>query len=201
MSKNLIKTTGLGLLFAGLLLGMKYYYQRTGPKIPTENLYSDIGGDFNLQHISGPYTLENLKGKPSILYFGFASCPDVCPLSLNKLMKVLDSIDPKIHPLVNKVFISVDYKRDTPKLVHDYGQYFGQGFISLTGTENQIKAITKAYAVHFEFVPLKDSAMEYTVDHTSRFYLLDKRGKTVGSYSDIINDPQFKTDLKKLVNL
>ncbi len=95
----------------------------------------------------------------------------------------------------------MDYKRDTPKLVHEYGQYFGKDFISLTGNQLQIEAITNAYAVHFEFVPLKDSAMEYTVDHTSRFYLLNKEGQTVGSYSDIINDPQFKKDLKKLVKL
>lgn len=197
----MMKTVALGLLFAGILLGMKFYYQSQAPEVATAGLYEDIGGDFTLKHISGPYTLEKLKGKPSVLYFGFASCPDVCPLSLNKLMKVIDKTNPKIHKLINKVFISVDYKRDTAKLVHEYGKYFGEDFISLVGSKEQIESITKKYAVHFEFVPMKDSAMEYTVDHTSRYYLLNKEGKVVGSYSDITNDTQFTKDLKKLVEL
>lgn len=205
MSENsghsLIKTLGLGLLFGAILLGMKFFYQNQNPKIATSGLYEDIGGDFTLDHISGPFSSDNLKGKPSILYFGFASCPDVCPLSLNKLMKVLDEMNPKIHTLVNKVFISVDYKRDTPKIVHEYGQYFGSDFISLTGSKEQIEDVTKKFVVHFEFVPLKDSALEYTVDHTSRFFLLDKKGNVVGSYSDIVNDELFKSNLKKLVKL
>lgn len=193
------QTLLLGLLFGGVLLGAKYFYQNQSPKIETAGLYDHIGGDFNLKHISGPYTLDNLKGKPSVLYFGFASCPDVCPLSLNKLMKVVDGIDPKLHKKINKVFISVDYKRDTPKLVDEYGKYFGDDFISLVGTKEEIDKVTKNYAVHYEFVPLKDSAMKYTVDHTSRFFILDRLGKVVGSYSDIVNDSQFKNDLKKLV--
>lgn len=195
----MMRTIALGLLFAGILLGMKYYYQSQSPIVETAGLYENIGGDFTLKHVSGPYGLENLKGNPSVLYFGFASCPDVCPLSLNKLMKVIDAMDPKLHKLINKVFISVDYKRDTPKLVDEYGKYFGEDFISLTGTKEQIEEITKKYAVHFEFVPMKDSAMKYTVDHTSRFFLLNKEGKVVGSYSDITNDPHFREDLKKLV--
>lgn len=188
-------------LFLLIFFGMKFYYFQTTPKLPTVSIYDHLGGDFSLQHISGTKTLEDLKGKPSILYFGFTSCPDVCPLSLNKLNKTLDNIDPKIHEKVNKVFISVDYKRDTPKKVHEYGQYFSEDFLSLTGNKEQIEDITKKFAVHFEFVPLEDSALKYTVDHTSRFFLLNKKGEIVNSYSDIVNDEQFTKDLKNMVSL
>lgn len=185
-----------------LTLAMVYWYQKNHkPVIATSGLYDHLGGDFSLEHKSGPFSLKNIKGKPSILYFGFTSCPDVCPLSLNKLNKVLDEIDPKIHSLVHKVFISVDYKRDNPEKVDEYGKYFSDDFISVSGNKEQIEDVTKKYAVHFEFVPLKDSALEYTVDHTSRFYLLDKKGKIINSYSDITNDPAFKKQLKAMVNL
>ncbi len=187
------------LLFLAVFLGSRYYYQSLEPKVETSGLYDHLGGDFTLTHISGDKSLKDLKGKPSVLYFGFTSCPDICPLSLNKLNKVIDKIGPKTHGLINKVFISVDYKRDDPKKVDEYGRYFSDDFISLAGSEEQIKDITKKYAVHFEFVPLKDSALGYTVDHTSRFYLLGADGKIVNTYSDIINDPKFTNDLKELL--
>ncbi len=195
MKSPIFKTVLLAILFGATLAGVKTYYQYQGSKSETAKLYQNIGGDFSLTHIDGPFDLQRLKGKPSVLYFGFASCPDICPLSLNKLVKAFDAIEPELHKRVQKVFISVDYKRDDAKKVHEYGKYFATDFISLAGTEEQIKDITKKYAVHFEFVPLENSAMKYTVDHTSRFFLLDKYGQVFNSYSDIIYDGQFKLDL------
>ncbi len=186
-------------LFLLIFLGMKFYYSQTSPRIETAGLYDHLGGDFTLSHISGEKHLKDLLGKPSVLYFGFTSCPDICPLSLNKLNKTLDKIDPKVHQRLNKVFISVDYKRDDAKKVDEYTKYFSEDFISLAGTKEQIEDVTKKFAVHFEFIPLKDSALKYTVDHTSRFFLLNSKGKIVNSYSDITNDPQFSQDLKELL--
>lgn len=199
MNKQFLKTTFIALVFGTVLAGVKLYYKSRTPKIETSALYENIGGNFSLSHESGPYTLKNLQGRPSVLYFGFASCPDICPLSLNKLVKKIDSIDPGLHNKIQKVFISVDYKRDDAKKVAGYGKYFASDFISLAGTKEQIEDITKKYAVHFEFVTLKDSAMEYTVDHTSRFFLLDKLGRVVNSYSDITNDEQFEKDLLETI--
>jgi protein SCO1/2 len=189
-----------GLIFGVTLFGLKLYYQSRNTTIENASLYENIGGPFELKNTEGPFTHKDLLGRPSVLYFGFTSCPDVCPLSLNKLIKVLDKVDPGLQSKINKVFISVDYKRDTPQSVDEYGKYFAPDFISLVGNKEQTEAMAKAYAVHFEFVPLKNSALEYTVDHTSRFFLLNKEAKVIGSYSDITNDPQFIGDLKKLVN-
>lgn len=189
------------LLFFLVLTGVKLYYSKSTGISESTNRYHHLGGDFTLQHKKGIFKLKDLKGKPSILYFGFTHCPDVCPLSLNKLNKALDGIDPRIHPKINKVFISVDYKRDTPQSVHEYGKYFSEDFISLTGTQTQIENVTKKYAIHFEYVSLKDSALKFTIDHTSRFFLLDKNGKIINTYTDILNDDDFKRQLKKRVHL
>lgn len=189
----------LVFLFISTLGGVYWYQNYQAPIVETSGLYDHLGGDFNLNHVSGPYNLSKLKGRPTVIYFGFTSCPDICPLSLNKLNKVLDKIDPRIHSKINKVFISVDYKRDNAEKVDEYGKYFSEDIISLAGNKEQIEDVTKKYAVHFEFVPLKDSKMEFTVDHTSRFYLLGTKGKIINSYSDITNDPAFSEQLKKLV--
>lgn len=160
-----------------------------------QNVYDHMGGDFSLVHKSGPFSLEKLKGKPSILYFGFTSCPDVCPLALNTLMGSLDSIDPEVHKKINKVFISVDYKRDDKDKVDEYSRYFATDFVGLTGEKKEIERVTKNYGVHFSFVELKDSKLGYTVDHTSRFFILNKQGKLVASFTDVKNDPDFKKTL------
>jgi protein SCO1/2 len=169
----------------------------TGTRAPVmESNYSHLGGGFELQHVDGVKTLESFKGKATLLYFGFTTCPDICPLALNKLSKVLDKLSYEQRSKINKVFISVDYKRDDASKVNEYVKFFAEDYIGLSGSESQIKSMTKKYAVHFEFVPLKNSALGYTVDHTSRYFLLNKDGKIVNSYSDITNDDKFIKQLK-----
>jgi protein SCO1/2 len=110
-------------------------------------------------------------------------------------MGSLDSIDPEVHKKINKVFISVDNKRDDKDKVDEYSRYFATDFIGLTGEKKEIERVTKNYGVHFSFVELKDSKLGYTVDHTSRFFILNKQGKLVASFTDVKNDPDFKKTL------
>ena len=193
----LVKT----LFIVAIITGVKFFYkfkqQKNLQDQNRENLYAHMGGDFSLQSKEGDYHLKDLKGKPSILYFGFTSCPDICPISLSRLNQAIDKIDPSIHNKINKVFISVDWKRDTPQKVQEYASHFGN-YIGLSGNQKQIEDMTKKYAVHFQFVEMKDSAMKYTVDHTSRFYVLNSDGKLMNTFSDINNDPKFKNEILKL---
>lgn len=191
----------IGLFIFGVaLISSKFYFENKNRQQDQTSNYSHLGGDFNLQGKDKTFTLKDLKGRPSILYFGFASCPDVCPLSLSKLNKAIDKINPDFHNLINKVFISVDHKRDNPKKVQEYAEYFGDSFIGLTGSKEQIDQMTKSYAVYYKFVPLVDSKMEYTVDHTSRFYVLDKEGKILNTFSDVVNDKEFSMLLNRILS-
>lgn len=163
-----------------------------------ENPYGDFGGDFTLASKNGPWKLSETNGKVRILYFGFTHCPDVCPLSLSKLKKELKKLTQKQREKILPVFISVDYKRDKPDRVQEYATFFGDDFIGLTGNEKEIRDVAKKYGVYFEFTPLKDSKMGYTVDHTSRFFLINKKGKYANSFSDIQDNKDFIEELKKL---
>ncbi len=152
-----------------------------------------------MAHKSGEWKLSSTNGKLRILYFGFTTCPDICPMSLNKLSKVLKKLNVEQLKEIQPVFISVDWKRDTPKSVAEYVDFFGKGYIGLTGSKEQIEKVAKDYGVFFEFVPLKDSALEYTVDHVSRFYLIDKEGNFYKSYSNITDEPDFIVDITTLL--
>lgn len=174
--------------------------QDEGPKSrPSTLTQKKLGGDFTLAHKSGDWKLSSTDGKLRVIYFGFTTCPDICPMALNKLSKVLKRLNPEQLKEVQPIFVSVDYKRDTATSVDEYVDFFGKGYVGLTGTKEQIEKVTKDYGVFFEFVPLKDSALKYTVDHTSRFYLINKDGSFYKSYSNISDEPDFIVDINTLL--
>lgn len=145
---------------------------------PVINSYDIIrggyGGDFTLQGSEGAVKLSQYTGKVVILYFGFATCPDVCPMSLSYLNRALKKIDKRNE--IQAIFISVDYKRDNPAKVDKYAKFFNKNFIGITGSKEEIEKVTKQYEVYFKFIDMPESAVKYTVDHTSRFFIIDKRG-------------------------
>lgn len=128
--------------------------------------------------IGGPFTLIDSKGntvtdaqiltKPSLVYFGYGSCPDVCPVDNLRNSEATEILKKQGHD-VQAVFISVDPGRDTPPVLADYASNFSN-FIALTGTEDQIAAAAKAYKVYYQLPAKRDPG--YTVDHTTMTYLV-----------------------------
>lgn len=137
-----------------------------------------IGGPFNLVDTRGaPVTEKALLGKPTAIFFGFTYCPEVCPTTLAELTTVLKTLGPDADKL-NVVFVSVDPERDTPEQMKLYLSNFDPHIQGFTGTPEQIAAITKAYRVYYQKVPLDGGG--YTVDHSSAVYLLDDKGEFDG---------------------
>ena len=136
-----------------------------------------IGGPFQLTDQSGQSVTEkNLLGKPTIIFFGFTHCPDVCPTSLFEMSEVLRAMGPDAGK-VNAYFISVDPERDTAATMKDYLSSFDPNLKGLTGTPEEIAKVISAYRVYARKVPLKDG--DYTMDHTALIYLMDRNGKFV----------------------
>ena len=136
-----------------------------------------IGGPFQLTDQSGQRVTEkDLLGKPTIIFFGFTHCPDVCPTSLFEMSEVLRAMGPDAGK-VNAYFISVDPERDTTAAMKDYLSSFDPNLKGLTGTTDEITKVTSAYRVYAKKVPLKDG--DYTMDHTALIYLMDRNGKFV----------------------
>ena len=142
-----------------------------------------IGGPFALVDQSGrTVTNESLKGKPTLIYFGYTFCPDVCPTSLLLMETAIDELGADAAKKVNLVFITIDPERDTQKLIKDYVSNFGPTFIGLTGTPEQVAAAARAYRVYYQKVPGKDGA-PYLMDHSSIVYLLDRNGRFVTHFT------------------
>jgi protein SCO1/2 len=143
-----------------------------------------IGGPFSLVDQDGrTVTDADLEGKPTLIYFGYTFCPDVCPTTLLLMETAAEKLGPDGPKKVNLVFITIDPDRDTPKLMKGYVGNFGPTIEGLTGTPEQIAAVAKAYRVYYQKVPGKDGA-PYLMDHSSIIYLLDRRGRFVTHFTD-----------------
>jgi protein SCO1/2 len=135
-----------------------------------------LGGDFTLSDINGPISLSDFRGQAVVMMFGYTSCPDVCPTGLSNLASALDRLSKEEQKRIQPLFISVDPDRDSPQRLLEYCRYFHPSLIGLTGTQQQIDPVVQAYGAFYRKVELQNSAMEYSVDHSARIYLIDTRG-------------------------
>lgn len=150
---------------------------------------ADFGGSFTLTNHNGePFTETNLKGKPYAVFFGFTHCPDVCPTTLWELSELMKKLGPDATKLTI-IFVTVDPERDSQEALASYLSSFDPRFVGLTGTLQQIDAMTKLYRAYYKKVPANGGG--YTMDHTATVYLMDRKGRLAGAL-----DPQERDNIK-----
>lgn len=142
---------------------------------------SAVGGPFALTDQDGRAVTErDFRGAPHLVFFGFTHCPDVCPTTLHQASEVLRAAGDKGKAL-RALFVTVDPERDTPEILKSYLTSFDPRIVGLTGTPEAVRAIEKAFRVYARKVPLKEG--DYTMEHTSLVYLMDKDGRFVGGFN------------------
>ena len=146
------------------------------PRVPM--LAGKFGGDFILKQADKPIKLSDFSDKVVVMYFGFASCPDICPTTLGIISAGLKQLSAEELAQVQPLFISVDPERDNGERLQAYAQHFHPSFIGITGTVPEVEQVAKQYGAFFSKVT-SNSAMGYTVDHTSKTYVINKGGKFV----------------------
>jgi protein SCO1/2 len=140
-----------------------------------------IGGPFQLTDQSGQTVTEkSLQGRPSLIFFGFTHCPDVCPTALFEISEILHAMGNDADR-VNAYFVSVDPERDSRDAIKDYLSSFDPHLKGLTGDPEAVAKVLSAYRVYAKKVPLKDG--DYTMDHTALTYLMDRDGKFVAPFN------------------
>lgn len=122
------------------------------------------------------FALDKYRGKVVVLEFGYASCADVCPVSLALLKQARERLGP-LGDKLQVVFVTVDPQRDTAPKLRAYLEQFDKSFIGLTGTEEQMAAIRKAYGISATKKMVEGSKTEYTMGHSSYLYFIDPQGK------------------------
>ncbi len=161
----------------------------TGP-IPTPtpggvviSQYRTISNVTLINQANQPMALDALRGKPTLIAFGYTFCPDVCPLTMADLRRVKRALG-EAGDEVNFVFITVDPQRDTPEVVRRYVTAFDPAFIGLTGDEATLRKLIYEFDGVFEKQkPQGDNPQSYLVAHTSFIYLLDAQGRWRMKYS------------------
>ena len=156
--------------FAGLVLAQYHLKQQGSDLIP------GAGGEFTLQSDEGAVSLSDFRGKVVAVYFGYMSCPDICPTSLWNLTEAIKLLPPEQAEQVQGVFVSVDPARDSPRALSIFVKGFNDSYVGLTDNKEIIDKVARQYSVIYEKVPLEDSAMGYVIDHTSVIYLIDRDG-------------------------
>lgn len=155
--------------------------------------------DFTVDTIDGKVTKDSFKGKALAVYFGYTYCPDVCPTSLSSLAAALNSFDKEKQKDFVGLFISVDPDRDKLKNLKEYAEYFHPNFIGATSNKKNIDDITQRYGTYYKKIPLKNSAMGYSISHTAYIYFFDKNGKFVAKVDHFANPMKIKESLEKVL--
>jgi protein SCO1 len=167
----------IATLIAVAVLGVTAFIVMSGSERSRAAL---IGGAFLLKAGDGKtISDETLRGRPFLVYFGYTHCPDVCPTELARISDVLNQMGDKTIPAL---FITVDPERDTPKIMQDYVSSFNPAIIGLSGSPQAIEAVEKTFRVFArKGTPQADG--DYSMDHSSIVYLMDKNGAFVEAFN------------------
>jgi protein SCO1/2 len=173
--KNMKQILILGIL-AAVSIGIGLWAGMQGESKRQDKGYPDLGGDFTLMSDKGPVSLQDFRGKVVPIYFGFTHCPDVCITSLSSIAAGLALMTEEERKQIQPLFVSIDPERDDPARVGEYVRYFYPDMIGLSGSLEEVTKVAKSHFVIFEKVPMEGSDMEYTMDHSSIFYVVGRDG-------------------------
>jgi len=175
--------------------------QSSGTEAPLAG--ARIGGPFTLTDQNGQVrTDRDFAGKYRIMYFGYTFCPDVCPVDVAHLVagfKAFAKTDPARAARVVPVFVTVDPDRDTPAALKAFTSAFDPVLVGLTGSTDQIAAVTKGYAVVVQIQKSSPGNPNYRVDHSRAAYLMDPDGKPLALLSQDAKPDVIAGELSKWV--
>lgn len=144
---------------------------------PSTRVIAGNGGDFILQSFDGPVSLEQYRGNVVLLFFGYTSCPDICPIALSVLSRVFSKLETQELDRVKALFVSLDPDRDTLELLRKYTSYFHWNIIGVTDSTEVINQITEDYGVTYERKEMSDSPIGYVILHTLDILVVNGEGR------------------------
>lgn len=206
-SKAVLKTVYIIIAVIAVILGL-FFNKLMSPRVLSQQELMANGAvvfdkpriikDFELvnQH-KQPFTLEDLQGKWSVVFFGFTACPDICPTTLATLSRWYKTLDSDIAEQTQVLMVSVDPARDTPEQLKSYMEHFNPGFIGVTGEFLTIKRLSDNLNVAFNKVTLDD---DYTIDHSGHLVLVNPYGHYHGLFKPPFNLARLKLTYQSIVS-
>ncbi len=181
---------------AGLWAGNRYFTAPAAPKLDSALLYPQPRAlpDFHLNQANGqPLTLADWRGHWNIVYFGYTTCPDVCPTTLQTLKSAWSELGKRgLQDKIRIDFISVDPERDSADVLGKYVGFFSPDFIAASGSDEELTRITRALGLVYSRTKKDDGTIE--VDHSGSAVIIDPQGRLAGIFrppavaQDVVND-------------
>jgi len=157
----------------GVGLGLYILDDDNEPVSPFSNM--NFGGDFMLHNGDRDVRLSDYRGKLVLIFFGYTSCPDICPATMATISAALKKLDDNEREKVQVLFISVDPERDTADSLDQFTEYFHPNILGVTGSKQEIDQVVKQYGSAYRKVS-SDSALGYLVDHSAAVYIVNAEG-------------------------
>jgi cytochrome oxidase Cu insertion factor (SCO1/SenC/PrrC family) len=179
------------LVIAGITALGALWFTRVQTDGPIGTGTALVGGPFTLTNQDGKrVTDQDFRGKYMLIFFGFTYCPDVCPGELQVMSAALDELGPEADK-IQPIFITIDPARDTPEAMKIYVSNFHPRMVGLTGSEEDIAAVAKAYRVYYAKAKGSEDKPDYLMDHSTILYFMGPDGKFVKHFT-------YGTDAKAL---
>ena len=194
MDKKLLLVGLMSFLLIGVVAaGVFFFSEPAGFRGTTYAEPYPVAPEIELRRANGDnFRLSEMRGKVVVLFFGYTSCPDICPTTMAELRQALEQLGSQAEQ-VQVLFVTVDPERDTPERVQEYADHFNPKFIGLSGSEAEVARVWNDYGVFREIVK-GTSAAGYLVNHTARITLIDQQGNLRVSFpfdtpvEDIVHD-------------
>lgn len=200
-NRRIMAAIGGLLLILAIVAGAVIFNQRQS--------YAFSGGEFSPAETAPPlnltdqngdaFSLADLQGKVTLIYFGYTTCPDLCPTTLSDFMVVKDDLGAKADQ-VEFMLVTFDPERDTRERLQEYLAFFDPDFIGLRGDEAQTEAFKSGYGITTKRVEYPDSATGYLIDHTALIYVIDKEGRLRLTFAYGTDPTLIAKDVQYLLN-
>ena len=190
----IIPCTLIGLLILIPIYSVVVNYFKSASTLSLKSTLTEV----NLfSHLGKIVNIKDFKDTPTLLFFGFTHCPEVCPTTLSNLLNNIELLE-KNKKNYRVLFVTLDPERDTINNLNDYLQNFNSSVIGLTGELNEINKFAKNWNIYWEKVSEGD---DYTINHTATVFMINKNGNFAGTIAWGESDKSIKLKLQKLLNL
>ena len=177
---NKAATAGIAFIIISLVVVIALFFTTSdGDFGESKRSFADLGGDFTLSSHQGPVSLHDYRQKVVVMYFGFMTCPEVCPNSMGVISSALNRLSSEQLASTQAILVSVDPKRDTPEALAEYSRFYHPSLIGITGSKHEIDAVTRQYGAYYNFTEIENVTADYGVEHSSRYYIIDQNGKLI----------------------
>jgi len=191
-----MKARRIGLTLA-IVLGMVACSDEGWHGKSIEGLMPEL--EFELTAETGETVTEQVfEGRPVAMYFGFTHCPDICPMTLARLAAAVRRLPESGRERLQLAFVSVDPRRDGPRALREYTDAFSDRMLGLTGTQEQLKALTRRYRTTYGYEDRRDDG-SYEVSHSSAIFVFDAEGEPRLMLLDRLGVAEIAADLERLL--